>query len=125
MQHDAKRGVPMGAHVAQQVVVCLELQAYRETIASTLGKLRPDLRVVALAPEGVTCEVLGRARCLVVCSKLTLSIRDGADSWIVLYPDHTDEAAVGGRLGTRMIHHIEFSDLLSLLEEFAPASATI
>jgi hypothetical protein len=43
----------------------------------------------------------------------------------MLYPQHSDEAAVGGRLGARMIHHVEFSDLLSLLEEFAPASATI
>ena len=77
-----------------RMLLANEPRAYREALAAALQALRPQVEVVAVEPAGLDGAVACLAPHLVVCSRLTPSVRALALAWVLLYPGGQPHAVV-------------------------------
>jgi hypothetical protein len=99
-----------------RVLVALELQSYRQALATAFRELRPDVEVFEAKKEDLDREVERLGPDLVVCSRLTARVEDHTPSWVELYPNHGARSVVSV-LGKRStVEEIHLSDLLSIID---------
>jgi|SRR5215210_1366600 len=93
---------------------------YREAISGVLTGLRPLVEVFCCADaEDLDREAARFRPHLVICSRLTESVRERCPCWVVLYPEGDDRAEVGGSLGiaARVVTGVGVAELLSIIDE--------
>jgi hypothetical protein len=99
---------------ATRILVANELASYRQTIALVIRELHPDLEVFEADSEALDGEVARLGPDLVICSRVTLVVRQRVPNWVELYPEGKPYSTfcVGGE---RMVKEdVQLSDLLSL-----------
>ena len=102
------------------VLIGNHLPLYSEALSAAFRTLRPEL-LVRSVPHGELDAMTRELRpLLVICSRVTTAIADGASAWIALYPDDRDEAIVGIGGERRTIPHASVLELLDVLDEAGP-----
>lgn len=105
-----------------RALIANEPRVYREMISEALARLRPLIEVLCCAEADELDREAARFRPhLVICSRLTESVREGCPCWVVLYPEGGDRAEVGGSLGVaaRLVVGVGVAELLSVVDEAA------
>jgi hypothetical protein len=105
-----------------RALIANEPRVYREMISDALTRLRPLVEVFCCAEADDLDREAARFRPhLVICSRLTESVRERCPCWVVLYPDGEDRAEVGGSLGVaaRLLAGVGVAELLSIVDEAA------
>lgn len=99
---------------ARCILVANELTSYRQTIATVIRELHPNVEVFEADPETLDGEVIRLRPDLVICSRVTPLVRDMVPNWVELYPDCEpfSTLCVGGE--RRAVEDVQLSDLLSL-----------
>lgn len=99
-------------------MVANEPNIYRQVISAVIKELRPGVEVFTAEPEDLDREFLRLRPRLVLCSRLTRLVEQGATVWVELYPDGASRAVVGGVDGSRTtIARIDFRTLLSIVDD--------
>ena len=105
-----------------RALIANEPRGYREMISDALTRLRPLVEVFCCADaEDLDREAAHFRPHLVICSRLTESVRERCPCWVVLYPEGEDGAEVGGSLGVaaRLLTVVGVAELLSVVDEAA------
>lgn len=102
-----------------RVLIANEPRVYREAISGALASLRPLIEVLCCADaEDLDGKAARFGPHLVICSRLTESVREGCPCWVVLYPEGEDRAEVGGTLGVAArVLGVGVAELLSVIDE--------
>ena len=80
-----------------RALIANEPRVYREVISDALMRLRPFLEVFCcVEAEDLEREVARLGPHLVICSRLTESVRERCPLWMVIYPEGEDRAEIGG-----------------------------
>ncbi len=100
--------------VARRILVANELTSYRQTIAIVFRELHPGVEVFEVDPETLEGEVARLGPDLVICSRVTAGVREGAANWVELYPECKPFSTfcIGGE--RRAMEDVQLSDLLSV-----------
>ena len=106
------------------IVVANEPRAYREALAAALQELRPHLEVICIAPDDLDAKVSQYRPRLVLCSRLTEAVETCCDAWILLYPNRENRAVISVAGRRTVVTNVEFSHLLSVIDEVEPQLRT-
>ena len=98
----------------RRILVANELTSYRQTIAIVFRELHPGVEVLEVDPETVDMEVVRLGPDLVICSRVTCTVRQRVANWVELYPEYKPYSTfcVGGE--RRTLEDVQLSDILSL-----------
>ncbi len=99
---------------ARRILLANEFACYRQTLAIAIRDLRPHVEVFETPSESLDGEVARLDPDLVICSRVTLTVRQRVANWVELYPDRKAYSTfcIGGeRRAKREVH---LSDLLDL-----------
>lgn len=107
------------------ILIGNEPLAYREVIAAALRELRPATLTVMVDPGDLDTEVIAKHPALVICSRLTAEIRQGATSWLLLYPDGDGRSIVGAGESEHEIPAVDFFALLTLVDRVTATGAAV
>jgi hypothetical protein len=108
-----------------RILVANDPRSYREAISCALGILRPHLEVVLLEPEDLEDRVSVYAPALVLCSRLTPTVRREAFAWVELYPEGKPFAAISvDGLQLRAVGDIDIANLLWIADRAALAAGS-
>jgi hypothetical protein len=96
------------------MLVANEFTSYRQTIEIVIRELRPHAEVLETPSESLDREVARLAPDLVICSRVTCTVRQRVANWVELYPDRKPYSTfyVGGERRTK--RDVRLSDLLAL-----------
>ena len=72
---------------ARRILVANELASYRQTLAIVIRDLRPHVEVFETASEFLDGEVTRLGPDLVICSRVTYTVRQRVANWVELYPE--------------------------------------
>jgi hypothetical protein len=99
---------------ARRILVANELASYRQTLTLALRELRPHVEVFETASEHLDREITRLRPDLVICSRVTLTVRQRVANWVELYPEHKSYSTfyIGGL--HRAKRDVQLSDLLAL-----------
>lgn len=99
---------------ARRILVANELASYRQTIALVIRDLHPDVEVFEAESEVLDREVFRLGPDLVICSRVTCTVRQRVANWVELYPEYKPYSTfcVGGE--RRTLEDVQLSDILSL-----------
>jgi hypothetical protein len=97
-----------------RILVANELASYRQTIAIVLRELHPGVEVLEVDPETLEGEVTRLGPDLVICSRVTATVRARAANWVELYPEckPCSTFCIGGE--RRAMEDVQLSDLLAV-----------
>jgi hypothetical protein len=103
-------------------LVACELQSYGQALAVAFRELRPAIEVFEVKEEDLDHEVERLGPDLVVCTRRTCRIEEGAPSWVELYPNHEAHSVVSVQGERSTVEEIQLCDLLSIIDraETAP-----
>ncbi len=99
-----------------RVLVANEPLFYRETMAATFRKLRPQVEVIVTEPSDLDTEVMRLTPDLVFCSGLSEVVETRSPAWVVLYPGgqtQVEMSVAGARTRTA---DLELRDLISIID---------
>ena len=98
----------------RRIFVANELTSYRQSIASVIRELHPNVEVLEVHPEILDWEVARFGPDLVICSRITAVVEERAANWIELYPECRPFSTfcIGGE--RRAMEDVQLSDLLSV-----------
>lgn len=99
-----------------RALIANEPRIYREAPAEALRRFRPRLEVNAVEPDALDAEVGRFHPHLVVCSRDCAGPKNGALTWVTLYPGGENLAEIVTAGGHATIVGIGFSDLLSICD---------
>lgn len=106
-----------------RTLIANEPRVYREVISEALTRLRPLVEVFCVETEDLDREVARFGPHLVICSRLTESVRERCPLWVVLYPEGEDRAEIGGDgslgIAARLLAGAGVAELLSVVDEAA------
>ncbi len=99
---------------ARRILVANELTSYRQTIAIVIRDLRPEVEVYEAEPGALDGEVVRLGPDLVICSRVTNTVKLRVANWVELDPDCKPYSTfcIGGR--RRAKREVKLSDLLDL-----------
>jgi hypothetical protein len=99
---------------ARRILVANELTSYRQTIAIVFRELHPGVEVLEVDPGMLDGEVVRLDPDLVICSRVTATVRAQTANWIELYPECKSFSTfcIGGE--HRAMEEVQLSDLLSV-----------
>ncbi len=102
-----------------RVLLANEPRSYRESIAAVFRQLRPGLHIKVVEPEDLEDCVVRFDPDVVVCSRVTDTVRERVPVWVELYPEHAAQslASEGGR--RTEFDEIQLLDLLGILDRAA------
>jgi hypothetical protein len=100
-----------------RIVVGNEPYSYRHVHAEALRELRPEAEVVLVDPADLDAAIAVHAPHLVLCSTLSLAVETGPLAWILLYPGGANLAVVSLGGAQRVIQHVEFDELLAVVDD--------
>ena len=98
----------------RRILVANELTSYRQTIAIVFRELHPDVEVLETDPETLDGEVARLVPDLVICSRVTATVRERAANWIELYPECKPYSTFCIEGEHRAMEDVHLSDLLSV-----------
>lgn len=110
---------------AISVIVANEPRSYREVMAATFIRLRPEIHVYTVEPDHLDAELARLKPHMVVCSRLSEALKEHVLSWILLYPDGEDTATTsiaGIQTEVRAIGMIELFTAIDQTMTLASAS---
>jgi hypothetical protein len=99
---------------ARRILLANEFASYRQTLAIVIRDLRPHVEVFETPSESLDGEIARLDPDLVICSRVTVTVRQRVANWVELYPDRKSYSTfcIGGeRRAKREVH---LSDLLDL-----------
>ena len=99
------------------VLVVNEPRSYREVIAESVRSLRPDIEVLAAGPEELDDLVSHFPPDIVVCSQALPAVRENAQVWIELYPEHAAHSIVSFHGKPSIVEDIQLSDILDVIDQ--------
>jgi hypothetical protein len=107
-----------------RALIANEPRVYREVVSDALMRLRPLVEVFCVDAEDLDREVARFGPHLVICSRLTESVRERCPLWVVLYPEGEDRAEIGGDgslgIAARLLAGgAGMAELLSVVDEAA------
>jgi hypothetical protein len=116
----------VGRMEKMRALIANEPRVYREVISDALMRLRPLVEVFCCVEAGdLDREVARLVPHLVICSRLTESVRELCPYWVVLYPEGEDRAEIGGDgslgIAARLLAGAGMDELLSVVDEAAAA----
>jgi len=99
---------------ARRILVANELASYRQTLALALRELRPHVEVFETTSECLEGEITRLRPDLVICSRVTYTVRQRVANWVELYPEYKPYSTfyIGGQHKTK--RDVQLSDLLAL-----------
>lgn len=99
---------------ARRILVANELASYRQTLALVLREMRPHVEVFETTSERLEGEIARLRPDLVICSRVTFTIRQRVANWVELYPERKPYSTfyIDGR--HRAKQDVQLSDLLAL-----------
>ena len=99
---------------ARRVLLANEFASYRQTLAIVIRDLRPHVEVFEVSSESLDGEVARLLPDLVICSRVTRTVRRRVANWVELYPDRKSYSTfyIGGK--RRAKREVQLSDLLAL-----------
>jgi len=98
----------------RRILVANELTSYRQMIAIVFRELHPDVEVLETDPETLDGEVARLVPDLVICSRVTATVRERAANWIELYPECKPYSTFCIEGEHRAMEDVHLSDLLSV-----------
>lgn len=104
----------------RHVLVAHELASYRESVATVLRALIPDLEVVEAESRDLNREVLRLRPHLVICSRVTSLVRDRVPNWVELYPEPGPFSTFFVAGERRAMENVELADLLRAVDRARP-----
>jgi hypothetical protein len=98
----------------RRIFVANELTSYRQSIASVIRELHPNMEVLEVHPEILDWEMARLGPDLVICSRITAVVQERAANWIELYPECRPFSTfcIGG--ARKAMEDVQLSDLLSV-----------
>jgi hypothetical protein len=98
-----------------RILFANEPRTYRQAMAGAIEKLRPQDEVVVAKPEQLDEQVERLRPHVVICSRVSPTVRRIAHSWVELYPNHGELSyvSVGGEVSE--VSGLDFEALLSVL----------
>ena len=99
-----------------RVLLANEPRSYRETIASALRHLRPNLEVLVAEPEDLDGDLDLHRPDIVICSEITAAARDRAPAWIELYPGGESLVVVSIEGRRRTFEDIELQGIVCIVD---------
>lgn len=99
-----------------RVLIANEPCTYREVLVAALRAFRPQVETSTVEPDDLDAEIARLRPHLVVCSRPCGATRDGALTWVVLYPHEESRAEVFTAGEQATITSVGFSDLLSVID---------
>ena len=99
---------------ARRILVANELASYRQTLVLVIRELRPYVEVFETPSETLDGEIMRLGPDLVICSRVTHTVRQRVANWVELYPDRKPYSTfyIGGK--RRASRDVQLSDLLAL-----------
>lgn len=119
--HGPAAGRPgLPPHSRTRVLVANDPGAYRDAISRALRVMRPELEILAAAPEDLDREYTRLQPSLTVCSRLTSVVESGISDWIELYPDGVSVARFSSGGERLTFVRPDFDLILSLVDRLPP-----
>jgi hypothetical protein len=99
---------------ARRILLANELTSYRQTLAIVIRELRPHVEVFETTSDSLDEEVLRIGPDLVICSRVSSTVKQMVANWVELYPECKPYSTffIGG--SCREIRDVQLSDLLDL-----------
>ena len=99
---------------ARRILLANEFASYRQTLAIVIRDLHPHVEVFEASSESLDGEVARLGPDLVICSRVTCTVRRRVANWVELYPDRKPYSTfyIGGE--RRAKREVQLSDLLAL-----------
>ena len=99
---------------ARRILVANELTSYRQSITIAIRDLRPLVEVFEADSEAMDGEVTRLGPDLVICSRVTRTVKRRVANWVELYPECKPYSTfyIGGQ--HRAKKDVQLSDLLAL-----------
>lgn len=102
-----------------RVLVANEPLSYREALARTLQKLRPQAEVRQTEPEELEASLKSFRPELVLCSRLPEKLPAGPRGWVELYPGGSGSSTLVLAEERAEIPDVQLVDILSVLDRLA------
>jgi len=99
---------------ARRILVANELASYRQTLAIVLRELCPHVEVFETASEDLEEEITRLRPDLVICSRVTFTVRQRVANWVELYPECKPYSTFYIDGQHRAKQDVQLSDLLEL-----------
>jgi len=99
---------------ARRILVANELASYRQTLAIVLRELRPHVEVFETTSEDLEEEITRLRPDLVICSRVTFTVRQRVANWVELYPECKPYSTFYIDGQHRVKQDVQLSDLLEL-----------
>jgi hypothetical protein len=97
-----------------RILVANEFASYRQTIATVIKDMHPDVEVFEADSEVLDEEVVRLGPDLVICSRVTYTVRQRVANWVELYPECKPYSTFCVRGERRAKRDVQLSDILSL-----------
>jgi hypothetical protein len=98
------------------ILVANEPRTYREALTLAVRAERPLLDVRAVEPTDLDREVARCRPALVVCSELRSIVEQRLPIWVLLYPEGTRLAIVGGGTAPAVTGDFDLPGILALVD---------
>jgi hypothetical protein len=100
-----------------RVLIAIEPRSYREVIGQAIQAFKPHLEVAVVEPEDLWVAVERLAPDLIFADRPNYAAAAGRSPWVEFRPYEEPPAKIwlGGRY--RELEEVEFSDLLSVVDE--------
>jgi hypothetical protein len=99
---------------ARRILVANELVSYRQTLVLVLREMRPHVEVFETASEYLEREISRLRPDLVICSRVTFTVRQTVANWVELYPERKPYSTFYIDGQHRAKQDVQLSDLLAL-----------
>lgn len=101
---------------SSRILVAQDRRYDRDVLSRAIAILRPEIDVVAVAPDDLIGELTNQSAQLIIANELDGHIRDLVPSWIMLYPQNTRSCIVSIHgIRTRM-DDISLADILETID---------
>jgi hypothetical protein len=94
--------------------VANELVSYRQTLVIVHREMRPHVEVFETTSEFLEGEIIHLRPDLVICSRVTFTVRQRVANWVELYPERKPYSTFYIDGQHRAKHDVQLSDLLAL-----------
>ena len=99
---------------ARRILVANELVSYRQTLVIVLREMRPHVEVFETTSEFLEGEIIRLRPDLLICSRVTFTVRQRVANWVELYPERKPYSTFYIDGQHRAKQDVQLSDLLAL-----------
>ena len=99
---------------ARRILVANELASYRQTLVIVIREMRPHVEVFETTSEFLEGEITRLRPDLVICSRVTFTVKQRVANWVELYPERKPYSTFYIDGQHRAKQDVQLSDLLAL-----------